>query len=93
MPIIAYNTPATTLSFKECDDLQKPVVNVILPKMGIISKAPRAVVFGMARYRGIGRGHLTVDKSHGQLKYLLGHLRCQYTTGQLIRMMMEFTQM
>jgi hypothetical protein len=47
MPSIAYGTPATTLTFKECDDLQKPVVNAILPKMGITSKAPRAVVFGI----------------------------------------------
>jgi hypothetical protein len=57
MPIISYNTLATTLSFKECDDLQKPVVNVILPKMGITSKPPRAVVFGTARYGGIGLDH------------------------------------
>jgi hypothetical protein len=47
MPSIAYGTPATTLAFTECDDLQKPIVNAILPKMGITSKAPRAVVFSI----------------------------------------------
>jgi hypothetical protein len=93
MPIIAYGTPATTLSFKECDDLQKPVVNEILPKMGITSKPPRAVVFGTARYGGIGLDHLAAVQSNGKLQYLPGHLRCQYTTWQLIHMMMEFTQM
>jgi hypothetical protein len=50
MPIMAYDTPTTTLFFKECDDLQKHVVNAILPKMGITSKAHRTVVFGTARY-------------------------------------------
>jgi hypothetical protein len=35
MPSIAYGTPATALTFKECDDLQKPVANAILPKMGM----------------------------------------------------------
>jgi hypothetical protein len=93
MPSIAYDTPTTTLSFKECDDLQKPVVNAILPKMGITSKAPRAVVFGTARYGGIWLDHLAAVQSHGQLQYLLGHLRCKDTTGQLIWMMMEYTQM
>jgi hypothetical protein len=93
MPSIAYSTPATTLSFKECDDLQKNVVNAILPKMGITSKAPRTVVFGTPRYGGIGLDHLAAVQSHGEHQYLLGHLRCRYTTGQLIRMMMEFTQM
>jgi hypothetical protein len=53
MSSIAYGTPPTTLTFKECDDLQKPVINAILPKMGITSKAPRAVVFGTPRYGGI----------------------------------------
>jgi hypothetical protein len=91
MPSIAHGTPATTLSFKECDDLQKPVVNEILPKMGITSKAPRSVVFGTARYEGIGINHLAAVQNHGQLEYLIGHLRCKDTTGQLIRMMMEFT--
>jgi hypothetical protein len=81
------------MSFKECDDLQKPVVNAILPKMGITSKPPRAVVFRTTRYGGIGLDHITSVQSHGQLQYLLGHLRRQYTTGQLIRMIMEFTQM
>jgi hypothetical protein len=91
-PIIAYGTPATTLSFKECDDLQKPAVNAILPNMGLTSKAPRAVVFDTPRYGGIGLDHLAAVQSHGQLQYLLGHLRCRDTIGQLIRMMMEFTQ-
>jgi hypothetical protein len=93
MPDISYGTPTTTLSFKECDDLQKPVANAILPKMGITSKPPRAVVFGTARYGGIGLDHLTAVQSHRHLQYLVGHLRCQDTTGQLISMTMEFTQM
>jgi hypothetical protein len=71
IPSIAYGTPTTTLSFKECDDLQKPVVNEILPKMGITCKAPRAGVFGTARYGGIGLDHLAAVQSHGQLQYLL----------------------
>jgi hypothetical protein len=93
MPRIAYGMPVTKLSFKECDDLKKPLVNAILPKMGITSKAPRAVVFGTARYGGLGLDHLAAVQSHGQLQYILGHQRCQDTTGQLISMMMEFTQM
>jgi hypothetical protein len=61
--------------------------------MGITSKALRAVVFGTPRYGGIGIDHLAAVQSHGQLKYLLGHLRCKDTTGKLIWMMVEFTQM
>jgi hypothetical protein len=93
MPSKAYDTPANTLTFKECDDLQKNHVNAILPKLGITSKATRAVVFGTPRYGGIGLYHLAAVQSYGQLQYLIRHLRCKDTTGKLIRMMMEFTQM
>jgi hypothetical protein len=61
--------------------------------MGITSKPPRAVVFGTARYGGIGLDHAAALQSHGQLQYLLGHILCQDTTGKLIHMMMESIQM
>jgi hypothetical protein len=44
---LGYGTPATTLSKKDCE-IQRPVVNAILPKMGIAWIAPRAIVFGTA---------------------------------------------
>jgi hypothetical protein len=90
---VAPRSPTITISFKEYDYLETPVVHVILPKMGITRKAPREVVFGMARCGGIGLYHLVAVQSHDQLQYLLGHLRCQDTTGQLIHMIMEFNQM
>jgi hypothetical protein len=50
MPSMGYGTPATTLSKKDCEEIQRPVVNAILPKMDIARTAPRAVVFGTAQY-------------------------------------------
>jgi hypothetical protein len=49
MPSLAYCTPATTLSYKECEDVQRALAAVILPKMGIVRNAARKVVFGSAR--------------------------------------------
>jgi hypothetical protein len=46
MPSLAYGTTATTLSYKECEDVQRAVVAAILPKMGIVRNAARNVVFG-----------------------------------------------
>jgi hypothetical protein len=46
MPILGYGVPETTLTKEECEDIQRPVVNAILPKMGIARPAPRKVVFG-----------------------------------------------
>jgi hypothetical protein len=81
MPSLGYGTPATTFSMKDCEEIQRPVVNTILPKMGIARTAPRAVVFGTAQYRGLGLTQLASLQGHTRLQYLLGHIRCDDATG------------
>jgi hypothetical protein len=56
--------PETTLSYKECEDFQRAVVAAILPKMGIIRNAARKVVFGSAKYCGLGLDHLTTIQNY-----------------------------
>jgi hypothetical protein len=74
LPSIRYGTPATTLTQKECYNIQKPVVNAIFPKMGIIRKAHRSVVFGTAQFGGLGLEYLAAYQGHIRLQYLIGHL-------------------
>jgi hypothetical protein len=47
LPSVVYGTPATTLSYKECEDVQRAVIAAILPKMGIVRNAARKVVFSV----------------------------------------------
>jgi hypothetical protein len=93
LPSIGYVTLETTLSQQECYDIQKPVVNVILPKIGISRKAHRSVVFGAAQFGGLGLEHLAAYQGHNHLQYLMGHLRCNSTTGKLMRSMLDYTQL
>jgi hypothetical protein len=86
-------SPATTLSQQECYDIQKLVFNAILPKMGISRKAHRSVVFGTAQFGGLGLEHLAAYQGHNRLQYLMGHLRCNSTTGKLMRSMIDYTQL
>jgi hypothetical protein len=58
MPSLGYGTPVTTLTKQDCEEIWKPVVNAILPKMGIARSAPRAIVFGTAQFGGLGITHL-----------------------------------
>jgi hypothetical protein len=92
LPSIGYGTPATTLTLtqQECYNIQKPVVNAILPKMGIRIKAHRSVVFGTAQFVGFGLEHLAAYQGHNRLQYLMGHLRCNSTTGKLMRSMLDY---
>jgi hypothetical protein len=93
MPSLGYGVPATTLTKEECEDIQRPLVNAILPKMGIVRSAPRKVVFGTKQYGGLGLTHLAALQGNSRLQYLLGHLRCGDTTGELMQMLLEYTQL
>jgi hypothetical protein len=84
MSSLGYGVPATTLTKEECEDIQRPVVNDILPKMGIARSAPRKVVFGTKQYGGLGLTHLADLQGNSRLQYLLGHLRCEDTTCELM---------
>jgi hypothetical protein len=68
MPSLAYGTPETTLSYKECQDVQQAVVAAILPKMGIVRNAARKVVFGSAKYCGLGLDHLATIQNYSGLQ-------------------------
>jgi hypothetical protein len=93
MRSLGYGTPAKTLLKKDCEEIQRPVVNEILPNMGIVRTAPRAVFFGTAQYGGLGLTHLAVLQGHTRLQYLLGRLRCGDATGRLMQMLLEYTQL
>jgi hypothetical protein len=73
LPSIVNGTPSTTPTQKEFYNIQKPVVNAILPKMGIIRKAHRSVVFGTAQFGGLE--NLAAYQGHSRFQYLMGHLR------------------
>jgi hypothetical protein len=61
--------------------------------MGIASSAPRKVVFGTKQYGGLGLTHLATLQGNRRLHYMLGHLRCGDTTGELMQMLLEYMQL
>jgi hypothetical protein len=93
LPSLGYGMCATTLALQECEDIQSPVINAILQKMGIHRKATRAVVFGTAKFGGLGLDNSSTIQGNSNLQYLLGSLGCGDHTGQLTRMLIEYTQL
>jgi hypothetical protein len=93
LPSLAYDTPSTTLSYKECEDVQRAVVTAILPKMGIVRNAARKVVFGTSKYCGLGLDHLAAIQNYSRLQYLIGHIRSKLITSKLIRQQLDYTQL
>jgi hypothetical protein len=93
MPSLTYGTPSTTLSYKECEDVQRAVAAAILPKMGIVRNAARKVVFGSAKYCGLGIDHLATIKNYSRLQYLIFHIRSKSVTSKLICQQLDYTQL
>jgi hypothetical protein len=92
LPSLAYGTPATTLSYKECEDVQRAAIAAILPTMGIVRSAARKVVFGIAKYGGLGLDHLENIQNYSRLQYLIG-IRSKSITSKLIRQQLDYTQL
>jgi hypothetical protein len=93
MSSISYGTSATSLTIKECEEIQRPVVNEILPKMGIKRNTARSMVFGKSKYGGLGLDHLAAVQGFAQLQYLIESLCTKDTTGDLYQMLLEYTQL
>jgi hypothetical protein len=93
MPSLAYGTPETTLSYKECEDIHHLVVAAILPNMGIAHSAARKVVFGSPTYCGLGIDHLSTVQNLSHLQYLIGHIRSKNITSKLIHHQLDYKQL
>jgi hypothetical protein len=93
MASLSYGTATTLLDIKECKEIQRPVVNTILPKIGMNRNTSRSVVFGTSKYGGLGLDHLAAVQRFGQLQYLIGSLRKQDTTGDMYKFLLEYTQL
>jgi hypothetical protein len=61
--------------------------------MGIVRNAARKVIFGSAKYCGLGLDHLATTQSYSRLQYLIGHIRRKIITSKLIRQQLDYTQL
>jgi hypothetical protein len=72
---------------------KRAVVTAILPKIGFVRNAARKVVFGSAKYCGLGLDHLATVQNYSRLQYLIGHIRSKNITTKLIRQKIDYTQL
>jgi hypothetical protein len=61
--------------------------------MGIVRNAARKVVFGLAKYCGLGLDHLATVQNFSRLQYLIGHIRSKNITSKLIHQHLDYTQL
>ena len=74
-PAITYCSPAANFTKQQCDRIQSPFYQVLLPMMGFNRHMPRAVIFGPKRYGGRGMMDLYTETGVQHIETITRHLR------------------
>jgi hypothetical protein len=74
-PAISYILHHTRFTTAQCKELDSPIVNSLLPKMGFNRNTPRKVVFGPRKYGGLAFTHIETEQLKLQLCYYVKALR------------------
>ena len=72
---MGFYSPITTFTRKQCETIQTPIYQSILPKMGYNRHIPLAVRYGPAKYGGMGLIHTYTEQALKHTQYLLGTIR------------------
>ena len=73
--IAKYPFPITTFSSSQLDEIQKPSIRLLLPKLGLNRNMPRAVIFGPRALGGLELMNLKVEQPAINIQTTIGHLR------------------
>ncbi len=93
IPSITYPLPACTLSQSVLRDIDRPVINITLTKMGFNRKFPREVVYSPRHFGGIGLRDLYCEQGIGQIKFLISNIRANNDTGRRLLINIEQYQL
>ena len=84
--MIRYPLAVTQFTIKQCNDLQRPVIDVLLPKMGLNRKMPRAVIYGPMALGGRELMDLRLEQVTSQWEATRGHMCRKDRVGQGLRL-------
>ena len=92
-PGINYALQHTQFTSDQCSELQKPVVNALLSKMGFSRKMARAAVYGPRHLGGLEFIHLKTEQFCLQLQYLVRCLaKCTLQTREYLHPIAAYQQ-
>ena len=75
IPKAKYPLPVTTFSPAQLNEIQKPSIQLLLPKLGLNRHMPRAVVYGPRVLGGLQLMDLKVEQPTSNILTTIGHLR------------------
>jgi hypothetical protein len=78
---LIYPLPAINLMKKECEAIMAPIIEYILPALGICRNFPRSIVFAPKEFFGLGIQHLHTIQEILRLKDIVQHTFQESITG------------
>ena len=93
VPSLAYRLATSSLSFKQCKELQTIIDPILLHAYGLQRNLPKIVLFSTTSKAGLGITHIYHIQGIEKLKLFLMHLRRNDTTGNLLQIAMANTQL
>jgi hypothetical protein len=85
MSSMKYGLPATSLSCKRLEAIQRYAIDQFLLKMGYAHSTHRSLIFGSKIYGGFGVRHLYTEMQGMKLETMISHLRANTTLGRTLR--------
>jgi hypothetical protein len=93
LPMMTYGLEVCPRSRKALEAAQSAPISELLSRMGYNSHMPRAVVFGPAKYGGLGLRHLYTEQGTAQTLCFIRHVRHGGQVGQNIRIALAWFQL
>ena len=92
-PAIGYCLPITTFTDKECDTIQSPFYQALLPKLGFNRKTAKVIIFGPHKYGGMQMMDIKVEQLAKHVSNMITHIRRDDRVGKTIRACVDTYQL
>jgi hypothetical protein len=92
-PRLIHPLPHSSLTQQQCKHVQAPALAALTSKMHMNRHTSHHILFGDFQYGGLSLPDLYTDQGFGQLKLLMGHLKLEDNTGDLILIMISHLQL
>jgi hypothetical protein len=91
-PALAYPLHHTYFTHPQCDAIQSPFINAILPKMGYNRHMPRVVIFGPTEFGGAALADRKVEQAVNHIVNLIVALQKNTIVGQQTKILIATYQ-
>ena len=92
-PSVAYGLCTSNHSENDLNNIQKPIINYLLPALGYNRHFPRVAVFGSRKYGGLQLKHLYTEQGISHVTQFLKYYRSNNSIGKLLHISLRWIRL